>query len=149
MRLLPLSCLLSLIVSSTVRAQEIGAPADVIKDRQAVMKALGAHVKALGPLAAKKVNLPGHAEVHARAIVDLARISRDLFPKGTGQATGLSDAKDSVWTEEKKFTAMLEEMSTSAEALLKAAQSGEGLKPALETLNDSCVSCHKPVRVAR
>ena len=145
MRLLVFSCLVSL----SVGAQEIGAPAEVVKERQALMKAMGAHMKALGPLASKKVAVAGHAEVHAKAIVELTRLMKDLFPKGTGPATGLSDAKEAVWTDEKKFAAAIQDMASSADGLLKAAQSGEGLKAALDTTNDSCVGCHKPFRANR
>ncbi len=147
MRLLALFCL---VVSGSAVAQEAAAPADVVRYRQASMKALGGHVKALGPLAAGKVHFPAHVELHARAVLDLAKLMKDLFPKGTGEGVGSSEAKAAIWTEEKKFADALAEMTASAEQLSKAAQGSDlaALKSALERTNDACGSCHKPFRAA-
>jgi cytochrome c556 len=145
-----LALLILVMCSGQVLADEVGPPAEVIRSRQAVMKALGAHLKALAPLATKKVNLPGHAQAHARAIVDLTKLMRDLFPKGTGPATGLSDAKEAIWTDEKKFAEALGAMTVSADKLVKVADEPTGdLKLAVDVVNDACVGCHKPFRANR
>jgi len=125
-------------------AEEPGAAPDVIKYRQSVMKALGGHLRALGPLASKKVAFPRHAELHARAVADLARLIPELFPAGTGPGAGPTEAKEEVWKDGKKFAATAQEMQVRAEALVKAAAGdAAGLKDALEDAGDVCSSCHK------
>jgi cytochrome c556 len=147
MRLFALCCL---VVGGAALAEEAAAPADIVKYRQASMKALGGHVKALGPLASGKVRFPTHVEQHARAVLDLARLMKDLFPKGTGVGVGSSEAKDTIWTDEKKFAESLAEMNAAAEQLSKAAAGADSgaLKAALDRTNDACGSCHKPFRAA-
>ena len=134
-----------LLLALPALADEAGAPADVIKYRQAVMKSLGGHSRALGSLAQKKVGFPRHAEVHARAVADLAKLAAEVFPAGTGPAASpATDAKEEVWKEPKKFAAAMTEFQEKADAVLKASQGdGAGLKAAMEALGDSCQSCHK------
>jgi cytochrome c556 len=144
MRLFALCCL---VVGGAALAEDAAAPVDIVKYRQASMKALGGHVRALGPLASGKVRFPTHIEQHTRAVLDLAKSMKDLFPKGTGVGVGSSDAKDAIWTEEKKFADSLAEMTAAAEQLTKATDAA-ALKAALERTNDACGSCHKPFRAA-
>ena len=129
-------------------AEEPGAAPDVIKYRQSVMKALGGHLRALGPLANKKVAFPGHAELHARAVAELAHLLGDLFPAGSGPAASpQTDAKEEIWKEPKKFAGAVAEMQEKADALARAATGDSaGLKAALEAAGEGCNTCHKPFR---
>jgi cytochrome c556 len=136
-----------LLLALPALAEEAAAPADVVKYRQSVMKALGGHLRALGPLAAKKVNFPRHAELHARSVAELARLLGELFPAGTGPSATPTEAKEEVWKDGKKFAAAVADMQEKAEALAKAATGdAAGLKGALEAAGESCGGCHKPFR---
>jgi cytochrome c556 len=140
MKLVPVLVLLSL----PALADEPAAATDVIKYRQSVMKALGGHMRALGSLANKKVAFPRHADVHARAVVDLARAIPDVFPAGTGPKAGPTEALEEVWKEPKKFAAALQDLQDKADAVAKAAAGDQaGLKGAVDNLGDTCGSCHK------
>jgi cytochrome c556 len=125
----------------------VGSPVDVVKYRQSVMKALNGHLRALGPLASKKVSIAGHAELHARSVAELARAIAELFPAGTGPQAADTEAKEEVWTDAKKFAAAMAEMREKADALQKAAAGdASGLKGALEAAADACSACHKAFR---
>lgn len=115
------------------------------------MKASAGHVKALTAIVDKKVNLVRHAEVHAKSLVDLTAMTKDLFPKGTGPASGVTDAKEGIWKDAEKWNGALEKMNAQVAKLEAAVKTGEvdKLKPELEATTDACAACHKTFRAGK
>ncbi len=126
-------------------------PAEVIRYRQTVMRAIASQIKALGPVAARKVNYPKNATLHANAIAELSKVLGDLFPKGTGQKSGETDAMDAIWKDPKAFTQAGERFRAEADKLQAIAIAGDfdAMRAQLEVTNDACAACHKSFRAAR
>lgn len=126
-----------------------GAPEDLVRYRQTVMRAMSSHLKALAPLAARKVTFAKHAELHAQSVVELTKLIGELFPKGT--KSGESDALDTVWKDAKGFSLALDAMRAEAEKLSSAAAAGDlvQLRAQVERTNDACAACHKSFRASQ
>ncbi len=116
------------------------------------MRAMAAHLKALSPLAAKKVSLPAHVSLHVRALADAAKIVTELFPEGTS-ATQVpeTEALDAVWKNGKGFATAAQNFRTEAGKLATAAANGDlkALRAQIELTNDSCAACHKRFRAEK
>lgn len=126
-------------------------PAEVIRYRQTVMRAIASQIKALGLIAARKVSYPKNASVHASAVADLSKLIGDLFPKGTGAKSGETDAMEAIWKEAKAWTQAVERFRSDAEKLQAAAVAEDfnAMRAQLEVTNDACAACHKSFRAGR
>jgi cytochrome c556 len=143
---------LTLMLAMRANAEEPAvAPADVIRYRQLVMRGIASHLKALAPVAARKVNYPKHATIHANALADVSKIVGDLFPAGTGAKGGETDALDAIWQKPKAWAAAVEKFRAEAEKLgpLAAAGDLDALRTQVEVTNDACAACHKSFRAAK
>ena len=126
-------------------------PAEVIRYRQTVMRAIASQIKALGPIAARKVNYPKNASLHANAIADLSKVMGDLFPKGSGAKSGETDAMDAIWKEPKAWTLAVDTFRAEASKLQATAVAGDfdALRAQLQVTSDACAACHKSFRAGR
>ncbi len=134
------------------KAEVSAPPADVIRYRQSVMRALGTHFKALNAVANQKVPFTKHAALHARAVADLSQIIGELFPKGTGPGSGETDALGAIWADGKAWATAVDKFRAETDKLAAQASSATDvttLKAQLETVNDSCASCHKAFRAGK
>ncbi len=135
-------------MSVAVAAQK--APADIIKERQEMMKGLGADLKTISDQL--KTNAPDKAAI-AKAFkhaADSGKNVAELFPAGTGPESGIkTDAKAEIWTMSADFKAAAANFVTvsakSADAAAKA--DVEGLNAEAKALGSACGGCHKPFRV--
>lgn len=136
------------VMSIAVTAPTIAAdePENIIKYRQNVMKAVGAHLTNVAAVVKGEVSLVGNVPANADAIVDLLGQAGDLFPEGT--AEGKTRAKPEIWSEWDKFVASLKETREKAAALQSVAGSGDvaQIGQALGDLGKACGGCHKPYR---
>ncbi len=126
-------------------------PAEVIRYRQSVMRAIASQIKALGFVAARKVNYPKNATLHANAIAELSKVIGDLFPKGTGAKSGETDAMDAIWKDPKAWTQAVGKIRSEADKLQATAIAGDfdAMRAQLEVTNDACAACHKSFRANR
>ncbi len=120
-------------------------PEDVIKYRQNVMKANGAHMAAVGAILQGKVEYKKDLVYHANALKAINGDVPALFPKGSD--FGDTKALDGVWAKRAEFEKRAKDTRAKADAFAKAA--GGDAKAALakfKELSDSCKACHKDFR---
>ena len=130
----------------TAAAYAESDPEDIIKYRQNVMKANGAHMAATGAILQGKVDYKKELADHAKALQAINRDIPALFPKGSD--FGDTKALDAVWSKRADFEKRAKASQVKADAFAKAAGSGD-LKLAsakFKELSDSCKACHKDYR---
>ncbi len=130
----------------TAAAYAESDPEDIIKYRQNVMKANGAHMAATGAILQGKVSYQKGLADHARALQAINRDIPALFPKGSD--FGDTSALDAVWNKRADFEKRSKDAQAKADAFAKIAGGGD-MKAALakfKELSDSCKTCHKDYR---
>lgn len=143
--------LIFLTVGSCVLLATGIAHADVIAERQSLMKDMG---KSVGTIARMiKDEQPFDAAV---ALAALEKLQADahkmdveaLFPKGTDQGT--SEASPKIWDERDDFIRHVEKFQADADAAVAAnPQNLDALKPAFQQVAANCGSCHQAFRVKK
>lgn len=134
----------SLVLFGTLAYAE-SEPEDIIKYRQNVMKANGAHMAATGAILQGKVEYKKDLAYHAKTLQTINSDIPALFPKGSD--FGDTKALDGVWSKRADFEKRAKDTRTKADAFAKAA--GGDAKAALakfKELQDSCKACHKDFR---
>ena len=118
--------------------------------REKVMESIGAHMKSLSLILKQKDNksLHKHMSKHANNMMELAAISRDIFPFESKDAKG-SKTKAKAWDAKSKSLSsdFKKELAAFQEATKKAVELTKDndiskLKSALGVLGKSCKSCH-------
>lgn len=143
--LLRICTLIALALFATATYAE-NEPEDVIKYRQNVMKANGAHAAAAAAILQGKVGFKKDLADHAKALQAINRDVAALFPKGSD--FGDTKALDAVWSKRADFEKRAKDAQTKADAFAKAA-GGNDMKLAtakFKELSDSCKACHKDYR---
>jgi cytochrome c556 len=141
---------------------DVAAAADTVKTRQAVMKELSAHNKAIGvylkghknPKREARLGMPGDIELRALAMASLAKRLPGMFPKGTGltDMPGKSYAKPAVWSQSGKFRAAADTLASWAKDIEQAAATGDKAKIAATMRGfgkATCGNCHKTFRMKK
>jgi len=130
-----------------VASTQVFAQADVIEQRQKLMKSQSAAAKAIkGAVEAKD-----HATIEAKAkdIMGTADKIVGLFPKGS--TTGKTKATPAIWEKSDDFAKQAKSLSKSAGELAAAAKAGNdaeiGVK--VKAIGETCNSCHKEFRAAK
>jgi cytochrome c556 len=125
---------------------------DVVKERQASMKAQAADLKAVTDYARGKGDKDG-ALKGAHDLADRAAKASKLFPKGTSSADlpGVSKAKPEIWSDNAKFMTILKGMQDKSSKLGDVIKSGspDDVKTAATDLaKTGCGACHSSYREA-
>lgn len=122
-------------------------PANIIKYRRNVMKAIGANIANIAMVVKGEVSYSGNVAFNARSIHDGLSLVEPLFPEGTG--TGETNALAKIWEDNAGFHEKRKESIAAAAAMVEAAESGDagGIRKALGALGKTCGNCHKPYRV--
>jgi len=111
---------------------------DPVAERKVNFKANGAAMRAFGG----QLAIDDFAGIAAGAdkIANWASILTTYFPKGS-ESEG---ARDEIWFEFEKFTALAQNNQNAALALKTAAESGDkaAIQQAVQTLGASCKACH-------
>ena len=131
------------LVAGAVFAAE---PEDIIKYRQSVMKANGAHMAAANAIITGKVDFKGQLGDHARALQAINKDIHSLFPKDSD--FGDTKALDAVWKNSADFQKRARGSAHKADALARAVAAGDSKNYAarFKELSDSCKACHKDYR---
>lgn len=125
-----------------------GSPADVIKARQAGMKAVGAGFKGLND----QMRGTPDAELvkrHAAAIAAQSPKVPAWFGPGTASAPGVkTGARPEIWTQTPAFRKAAAEFDAQAKRTLTLANAGDmtALGPQLRALGGTCKTCHDSFR---
>lgn len=127
------------------------AHADVIADRQAIMKDMGRSVGQLAPMV--KGDKPFDAVAALAALekidADAKKLDVDtLFPAGSDQ--GDTEASPKIWENKADFVKHAEKFRADAAAALAAKpQDLDALKSAFQQVASNCGSCHQVYRVKK
>ena len=147
-----------LVLGAAVAFAPVAASAagekDVVAVRQAAMKQLGAHMKAIGGFlkGGKGAGTAADAALRGRAIAAAAAKMPAMFPKGTGiDDLGLekTGAKAAIWRRRGDFEAAARTLQEQAMAFVAAAETGEKgrIGAAMGALGKrGCGGCHREFR---
>ena len=124
--------------------------AQVVKDRVAAMKKMGADNKALNDYSKGM----GSKDDALKAIADLQALNPKIsswFVAGTSSADmpGVSYAKPTIWTEKAKFDAIIGDLKTAEAATAEAVKNGtpEAVGATLPPIGRTgCGACHTTYR---
>jgi cytochrome c556 len=124
-------------------------PADVVKYRQSVMKAMGAHMAAMSLIVKKQVSDRSQLAANAAAIRDLSGGLARFFPRGTGSDKTKTAAKNEVWQRFDAFEAASLKLQRESHALAEAAKRNDAnaFDAQFETVANACAACHRDFRV--
>ncbi len=121
----------------------------VVKYRQTVMKAIGAHTGAIAAVAKGQVEFGDHVAHHAASLAEMGKISANLFPPGTGpDAYADTGALNDIWTKEDEFKTVVAAFQDQSAKLAEVAKGGDMKATMAEfrELGKTCGGCHKPFR---
>ena len=126
-----------------------GDAADVIKARQAGMKAVGAGFK--GMMDQTRGDAPDSAAIKRHAAVVAAHSPKvaGWFGPGTASAPGVKTAaRSEIWTQNGAFRKAAAEFDAQAKKTLAVADAGDmaALGPQLRALGGTCKGCHDNFR---
>ena len=117
-----------------------------IKHRQAIMKAVGGHMGAMGSILKGYVGFKGDLKGHAHAMAELSKIVERVFPEGSD--FGETRALEAIWEKPKEFKAAVSAFQTQAATLAKVAEGGDmkAFGAQFKNLGEACGGCHKKFR---
>ena len=139
---------LATIGLATAAVAQTGA-AEVIKERQAGMKAIGASFKALMD---QTRGTPPDAAIVRRHATTLATLSPKVpgwFGPGTQAPDGAkTGARSEIWAQQAAFRKSSAEFDAQAKRVLAVANSGDmnALAPQVRALGGTCKGCHDQFR---
>jgi cytochrome c556 len=133
----------------TISATAADRPADVVKYRQSVMKAMGAHMTAMSLVVKKQVSDRTQLAAHAAAIRDFSGGLPRFFPRGTGSDKTKTAAKNEIWQRFPEFEAGFVKLQRESNALAEAAKRGDAnaFDAQFEKVANACAACHRDFRV--
>jgi cytochrome c556 len=118
---------------------------DVIKYRQAVMKAIGGHMGAAGGIVKGKISHKNALKLHADSLAALSTDIPALFPAGSDFGDTPTRAKAEIWSKRDAFAKEADKAKAAATAFAKAAGTPDAAVR-FKDLEESCKSCHKDFR---
>ena len=121
-------------------------PEDIIKYRQNVMKANGAHMAATAAIVQGKVDFKNQLGDHVKALQAINKDIAALFPKDSD--FGETKALDAVWKNNADFQKHAKDTAQKADALAKTVAAGDSKNygARFKELSETCKSCHKDFR---
>ena len=140
-----------LLLCAAVPAQAVDEPANIVKYRQQVMKALGAHAGAVAAVVRGEVGFVDDVAAHARSIEAMAALIPRLFPKGTDNRAYDTRALPRIWRDWDDFTRSAKTVEKESAKLAEAAEAGdaEAVAASFIQLAKACGGCHKLFRAEK
>jgi cytochrome c556 len=120
---------------------------DIIKYREAVMKAYAGHMGASARIVRGKVDIyKDQLKMHAMSINSIAKTVGDLFPVDSD--FGNTRAKPEVWEKKDEFAKAVKANQDAAADFSKTVAGGdmEAIGKSFKALSDTCKSCHEDFR---
>jgi cytochrome c556 len=147
---LTLGALTALVASSAVTRAD-SSPENVVKYRQLLMKANGAHISAIGAILKGEVDYGAkHIEEHAEAINGMAQILADAFRANVGTSGGETRATQEIWSGWDDFVAKAKNLQDVSASLGELAEGGgdmAAIGDGVKALGGACGACHNEFRV--
>lgn len=132
-------------IITAIAATAVTAQADVIKERQALLKQFGDATKPIGGMLRGSVPFD---LAQVQAALDLyvkdAKVLPTLFPAGSG--TGDTEALPAIWTNKADFDARFVKLGTDAAAARAAITDEASFKASFPGVVRNCGGCHDTYR---
>ncbi|SCW38525.1 c-type cytochrome [Ancylobacter rudongensis] len=132
-------------IITAIAATAVMAQADVIKERQALLKQFGDATKPIGGMLRGSVPFD---LAQVQAALDLyvkdAKVLPTLFPAGSG--TGDTEALPAIWTNKADFDARFAKLGTDAAAARAAITDEASFKANFPGVVRNCGGCHDNYR---
>ncbi|HTP83581.1 MAG TPA: cytochrome c [Alphaproteobacteria bacterium] len=140
----------ALLVAGVVVAEAQNAPAEVIKQRQELMKANGAAAKTLADMMkGEKPYSQQAAHQAAVTINDNSKKIPSMFPAGSGAEAGVkTDALPAIWQNKADFDTKAKNLETES-AKLVAANDEAAVKAQFGNVGKACGGCHEGYRAKK
>lgn len=153
-RIRVLVCAGGALLAAAGTALAVDEPANVIKYRQATMKAIGGHMGALGAMAKGEVSFTDEAFGHAHAIHQMSQGVERYWPVGTGkgEVEGVETrALPEIWHQGDKFKQAIEQLQTESKKLADLTEGGDFEQAAFAQQvgalgKQGCGNCHETFR---
>ena len=142
-------CLLLLLFTRPLLAEEAVDLAAVIEHRQANFEAMGKAMKSFRQQLRSGNADWAQIEAAAEVIVEHAGQINDWFPEGSGQGSQLeTDALDYIWRDRVRFAEIDQALVPAAQGLAAAAKQGNpaSLVPQIREVGSVCKQCHDSYR---
>ena len=121
--------------------------ADAISERQAAMKTIGQTMKGLTAMANGDVDFDANtAKMGLMQIESAAAQLPNLYPEGSGE--GETEASPAIWTDNAKFTEVLNKFVADTKVDAVPADSFE-LSDKLDVISTNCKACHADFRIKK
>ncbi len=145
-----LTIVLSVALALGVSAQALAVdePENVIKYRQAVMKAIGGHMGAIAGVVKGQVSYVDNVAMHAEGMNALSKAVTAAFPKGTDNGSQKTRALPKIWDDWAGFEKAAQALDTASANLVTVAAGGDRqqIAAAFGEVGKACGGCHKPYR---
>ncbi|WP_018391381.1 cytochrome c [Ancylobacter sp. FA202] len=132
-------------IITAIAATAVTAQADVIKERQALLKQFGDATKPIGGMLRGSVPFD---LAQVQAALDLyvkdAKVLPTLFPAGSG--TGDTEALPAIWTNKADFDARFAKLGSDAAAARAAITDEASFKANFPGVVRNCGGCHDTYR---
>ena len=143
---------MTVLVAAPAVTRAASSPENVVKYRQTVMKAIGAHMGGIGAVLKGEVDYgPKHIEEHAEALNGMAQILADAFREDVGTSGGETAAKQEIWSDWNDFVAKAKGLEEAAGNLGDLAEGGDmaAIGDGVKALGGACGACHNTFRVKK
>ena len=140
-----------LLATLTFTGAALAQHAEAITGRRDGMRAMGAHMEAMKPIADARGN-PSAMVERADAMLAFYTTLTTRFPAGSdvpqGTNPGQTRALPAIWADNAGFVQTMTTMQAQVRTLRAAAAAGDGtaFAAAYQQVGASCVSCHRAYR---
>jgi len=139
--------------ASSQQANPLNAARQIIEERKAAYKLIGASFRPLGNVL--KGTTPYDAAIVDKAVARTAYLAGFLdeasFPESTNLGESETKAKPDIWTKRAEFDKRLKDFQAHTQKLQAVNEAdksaSEAFKTALNTVAQDCKSCHDDFRV--
>lgn len=138
------------VVAGMIAVTTAAAGDDPITTRKALMKSVGASIKATAPMVKGEAPFDAvTAELAMRTVHAAAAGFGHYFPEGSDMGLE-TEASPKIWEDMAGFTAKLAGLETDAAAAIPAAaESADAFKAAFMKLTQNCKGCHEDYRIKK
>ncbi len=116
-------CTFSIMLVGATFGPAYASGAEDIKERQALMKAIGGKMKAIGGIL--KGADASMLAAHTSELAALAKKSKSVFPAGSGPEAGETEALPVIWTDAEGFNKVMATFIETTDALAAAGATGD------------------------
>lgn len=139
---------IALVVLFSLPALAADKPADVVKYRQSVMKAMASHMTAISLVAKRQISDRSQLAAHAEALHAMSAGLTGFFPKDSGPEKVKSEASPAIWQHWSEFETAAKVLERESARLAATAKGSDEklLAARLVAAGKACAACHDQFR---